>query len=163
MDGTIAPDAYLRLLDWQARAHALLEPVVLSQRWEGYTYQSRMSALPDIASDGKTSAGKREASFPEDPLFALGVAYVLEGGSLGGSLIHKKLLANQGLKMYRPFSFYERQARLGVMQWRSYLKYLATTTFTTQEIERITEGGQAAFAVFRDCWLAEDPVNKKPR
>ena len=149
-DGRLTPAEYDRLIDWQARAHRHLEPLVLGYATPEYRYRSRRDVLDFAPHEGVPD-------LPTDRLVSLGTAYVLEGGSLGGTVILKHLRANPGLASRAPFPFYAAQAEFGVPQWRAYLTHLAGLTLTDAEEERVVAAAVAAFATFKQQWERSIP------
>ena len=142
MDGSLTAAEYRRLLEWQRRAHAVLEPQVTGFRRGDYAYRPRFPAARPAA-----------AEITDLPR-ALGILYVLEGGSLGGSVILRKLRANPGLQGEAPFAFYQQQAEWGVPQWRKFLKMLAAVELSADEMDRAVTGAREAFGTFEAEWRA---------
>lgn len=141
MAGTLTPAEYERLIDWQQRTHRLLEPQVREFSAPGYRYSPRT----------QPAEGSLSAETTDLPT-AVGILYVLEGGSLGGSLIHKALGANPALNGYAPFPFYQHQATTGVKQWRAFVAYLRTLDFSPAEIQRAGDSAVATFRQFERAW-----------
>ena len=143
MDGSLTPEEYDRLIKWQASAHRALEPLVAGYAADGYAYRSRFGA-PQGGPAGPTV----------DHDTATGIIYVLEGSSLGGSMIYKKLRENPALSSKAPFAFYRDQADWGLRQWRSFVAYLKGRNFDDAAIARAREGAWQAFARFEAEWKA---------
>ena len=144
LDHRLTPAEYDRLIDWQAHAHRALEPLVLGYERGDYRYRSR---LPHFG-DARATIVPAEP----DPATAIGTAYVLEGGSLGGSMIHRRLLANEHLVSRRPFTFYAAQADFGVRQWRAYVAHLDGLSLTEEEMSRVVSAAVAGFQTFGRLW-----------
>ena len=142
MDGTLSVAEYRRLLDWQRRAHAALEPQVAGFRQNRYSYRPRFEPVAE--------PGQQITDLPR----ALGILYVLEGGSLGGSVILRKLHANPALQSEAPFTFYQQQAEWGVPQWRAFTKMLSSLKLSAEETERAIAGAKEAFGRFEAEWRA---------
>ena len=140
MAGTLTPAEYERLIVWQQRAHATLEPQIHDFAVPGYAYRPRLPIDIPVPSE------------PTDLPTAIGILYVLEGGSLGGSLIYKALLANPGLSDYAPFDFYRHQATTGVKQWRAFVTYLRTLDFSAEQTQRAGDSAVATFRQFERLW-----------
>ncbi|WP_116127806.1 biliverdin-producing heme oxygenase [Lewinella sp. IMCC34183] len=141
MDGSLSLPEYRRILEWQRRSHALLEPSVADFAAGEYAYRRRFPAPAGAPPPEKV-----------DRATVIGIIYVLEGSSLGGSLIYRKLQDNPALASAAPFSFYRDQADWGLQQWRSFLAYLRQATFTEEEIERATASARDAFGRFTTEW-----------
>ena len=141
MDGSLTAGDYHRLVQWQERVHRLLEPRLADFALGDYRYR------PRFAYD---TPPESPATLPE----ALGLAYVLEGSSLGGSMIYKKLCANPALQSEAPFPFYRGQAETGVGQWRSLARELAKLDLSEEEVERAAESARRAFLRFEQEWDA---------
>ena len=141
MEGTLTVPEYHRLVRWQERVHHTLEPQLAKFTVGGYRYRPRFA-------DGDASVPP--AALPE----ALGLAYVLEGSSLGGSMIYQKLRANPALASEAPFSFYRGQAETGVKQWRALARELGRLELSEAETERAAESARRAFLRFEQEWEA---------
>jgi heme oxygenase len=141
LDGSLGVGEYRRLLEWQRRSYGALEPLVGRVRGKNYRYRSRF-----------------DHSVPTSPQLTLpeqvGLLYVLEGSSLGGSVIYRKLLENPRLAGEAPFTFYHQQAEWGVRQWRSFLGYLGTLSLTGEDERTAARSARRAFATFRSEWEA---------
>ena len=142
MDGSLTAAEYRRLLEWQRRAHAVLEPQIAGFQRNGYAYRPRF--------DVPQKPGAKTADLPR----ALGILYVLEGGSLGGSVILRKLHANAALESEAPFTFYQQQAEWGVAQWRAFTKMLSTISLSSDDMQRAVAGARDAFGRFEAEWRA---------
>ena len=142
MDGSLTPAEYRQLLDWQRRAHQQLEPAVAEFTGEGYRYRRR---FPAVVASAETLA---TVGLP----VALGILYVLEGASLGGSVILRQLRANPALNDEAPFDFYAAQAEWGLSQWRSFVAYAQKLDLSTPEIDRAAESAVNTFSVFERLW-----------
>lgn len=151
MDGSLDVEGYRRLINWQARAHAHLEPY-LEFAWDNYRYQSRQSVLPAYQPQTDDLRNLRWVADPDKATVALGFAYVLEGGSLGGTMILKHLRKNKSLHAHQPFPFYQHQAECGLRSWKKYVTLLASTDFSDAQTEEIVAGAQDAFTVFAHLW-----------
>ncbi len=145
MNGTLTSTEYERLLQWQQTAHLALEPMVSGFAGGEYTYRSRFATHVQWA----------EPTEPRiDPATAIGILYVLEGSSLGGSLIYRKLQENPALTDKAPFAFYRDQAEWGLKQWRAFLACLSAIPLDPAAIQQATGGARAAFSRFEAEWLA---------
>ncbi|WP_116106130.1 biliverdin-producing heme oxygenase [Lewinella sp. IMCC34191] len=139
MDGSLTLPEYRRLQLWQERTHRVLEPLVAGFQYADYTYRPR---FPTAASPDQT------VTLPQ----ALGILYVLEGSSLGGSIIYRKLRENSALTAGEPFSFYRNQADWGLQQWRSLAKVLDSVELSEAEMEEATRSAQDTFDRFTAEW-----------
>lgn len=140
MDGSLDPEEYRQLIEWQTRAHRLLEYRIANFTGGDYRYRSRFPLAAD------RDAGV--TALPE----AVGILYVLEGASLGGSVIYRKLTANPRLAQFAPFPFYRDQSAWGVKQWKSFVAYLQTLQFSESETERAAKSAVGAFKAFESSW-----------
>ncbi|NJB86642.1 heme oxygenase [Lewinella marina] len=140
MDGSLSAPEYRRLIDWQRRSHLVLEPQVAGFQDGNYGYRPRFLAP---AAPGQTQV---------DRAGAVGILYVLEGASLGGSLIYRKLQSNPALAGQGPFTFYRDQADWGLQQWRAFVNFLGRSPFSPADIARATAAAREAFATFRREW-----------
>ena len=142
MDGSLTPAEYRRLLAWQRAAHEALEPTVVGFSLEDYRYR------PRFVTDTE------QAHLTRDLATTTGRVYVLEGASLGGSIIYHTLQANASLTEEAPFTFYRDQADWGLRQWRSFVAALNTRSFTQEEIETAVRSARNTFATFARQWTA---------
>ncbi len=143
MDGSLTPEEYARIIDWQRRAHLALEPALYAFAGGNYRYQARFpidSAVP--------------CEPPLDRATAIGRLYVLEGSSLGGTMIYRKLRQLPALSSFAPFDFYRAQSEWGLKQWKSFVGYLKETPFTDEEIRQATASALDTFAEFGRLWRA---------
>ncbi|PPK88003.1 heme oxygenase [Neolewinella xylanilytica] len=141
MDGSLTAAEYRRVIDWQRRVHLLLEPLVNGFARGDYAYRPRFLTpappSPDTSYD-----------LPE----VLGRLYVLEGASLGGSLIYRKLQDNERLRSEAPFTFYREQSEWGVKQWRAFTKMIATVPLGEDDLRRAEQSARDTFARFAAEW-----------
>ena len=144
MDGSLTPAEYRRLIDWQRRAHQALEPGVQHFTLDEYRYRERFPAV--TASSLSTT----------DLATGVGTVYVLEGASLGGTAIYRKLLDNPALQEKQPFAFYRDQAEWGLAQWRRFVAALDQQAFAEEEIRQAVRAARAAFSTFERHWRTEE-------
>ncbi len=141
MDGSLSPEEYTRIIDWQRRAHLALEPALAGFVGGQYQYRPRFSltapAAPAPALDRATAIGR---------------LYVLEGSSLGGTMIYRQLQQLPALQPFAPFDFYRAQSEWGLKQWKSFVGFLKETTFTEEDIRHATTSALATFAEFERLW-----------
>ncbi len=156
LDGTLTAQDYRSVIQWQRRAFGTLEPLLHGTRWgDGYNYVSRLPALGEERVDNLESVPERPLSgaFTESGLpEAVGVTYVIEGSSLGGSLILKRLLSSPQLGRFAPFPFYTFQRDTGLDQWRRFVAFAKTRVWSQAEVERTTRAAGHAFHVFAQAW-----------
>ncbi|CAH0998997.1 hypothetical protein LEM8419_00290 [Neolewinella maritima] len=142
MDATLSLAEYERILSWQRSVHEILEPGLVGFESGMYRYRPRF-------------VSPTEHPTPH-PSGILGVLYVVEGASLGGSLIYRKLRTNPRLSAAAPFAFYRDQAAWGLQQWRAYVGMLSERSFTEEEIQTSVKSAQETFAVFARTWKATE-------
>ncbi|MBB4080194.1 heme oxygenase [Lewinella aquimaris] len=143
MDGTLTEPEYAKLIDWQRRVHESLEHQVMGFSAGDYRYRPRFTL----------STPKSEST--PDRATAIGILYVLEGASLGGSVIYRKLISNPRLTACAPFDFYREQSEWGLAQWRKYLASLDGLHLSEGEIDRAVEAAVATFRKFLVEWRAQ--------
>ena len=143
MDGSLTPAEYRRILAWQRAVHEVIEPGVVGFTLGDYRYR------PRFVSDARNAPPVLDV-LPT----AIGRAYVLEGASLGGSTIYRKLQANPALAGEAPFAFYRDQADWGLQQWRSFIAALNASSFTEAEIQAAVKSARDTFATFARQWAA---------
>lgn len=156
--GTLDADGYRALIRWQRRAHAEVELGLADFPWPAeYAYASRAAALADErVADNRdpTDADAEEEETdtalqpPTDLATATGRAYVLEGSSLGGNLILGHLRANSSLAAFAPFPLYAHQRTDGMPQWRAFVTFAASRSWTADETAIACEAAAEAFAAF---------------
>ncbi|WP_420458034.1 biliverdin-producing heme oxygenase [Neolewinella sp.] len=142
MDGSLTPAEYHRILAWQRAVHEVLEPSVVGFTLGEYRYRPRF--IPNT----------QDAAVADELPTTVGRVYVLEGASLGGSMIYRKLRTNAKLTQEAPFTFYHHQADWGLRQWRSFVGALNARTFTEEEIHQAVKSAQDTFATFARQWAA---------
>ena len=150
LDGTLQLAEYDRLVRWQAAAHRLLEPYAEISS-PSYRSESRLTTLPEVTPPALLPD---QIGLSDTLPSRLGVAYVLEGGSLGGSLIVRKLRANPSLHDRTPFPFYTWQAERGLAQWRAYTTYVGELELSSAEIDGATRSAVRTFELFGELWRA---------
>ncbi|MGB3800372.1 MAG: biliverdin-producing heme oxygenase [Lewinella sp.] len=143
MDGSLSLPEYHRLVEWQQRTHQRLEPLVAAFQYGDYTYRPRFP-LHELPSGEDSPAMAR----------MLGILYVLEGSSLGGSIIYRKLQENPNLTTEGRFDFYRQQSEWGLKQWRSLVSVLNSVTLTEEEMELATQSARDTFDRFTAEWAA---------
>ncbi len=142
MDGSLSPTEYRHILTWQRAVHEILEPGVVGFALGAYRYRPRFVA--DTAEDVPAPP----------PVDAIGRVYVLEGASLGGSMIYRKLQTNLSLTDEAPFTFYRDQADWGLAQWRNFVAAISAHPFTEAEIRTAVKSARDTFATFARQWAA---------
>lgn len=125
---TLSLHQYQALLSWQYLVHCQLEPL-LHSRWmepdaTGYAYQSRLPALrrdlQALDTDVPVCSPAARAVRPDEAASA-GLLYVLEGASLGGSMISRLLPRCAELAGREDiFSFYHYQRDHGLPAWKAF-------------------------------------------
>lgn len=148
-DGSLRPAEYERIIEWQRRVHGELEPLVRGFRGGAYQYRERFPVSVDTSEE---PYGTPPMSNQHGTPTTLGILYVLEGASLGGTVIYKKLQSNPALAAYAPFTFYRDQAEWGLQQWRAYLAYLKTLDLSPEQIQQATDSAVATFVLFERLW-----------
>ena len=158
MDGSLRPAEYERIIEWQRRVHEKLEPLVRGFTGGAYEYRERYPVLVDTSEEPygtppmSNQHGAPPVSNQNGKPTTLGTLYVLEGASLGGTVIYRKLQANPVLVAYAPFPFYRDQADWGLQQWRAYLAYVKTLELSPEQIQQATDSAVATFALFESLW-----------
>lgn len=121
----------------------------------GLDYDAR-SRLPFLAADVRTLGGDPagltlcDVDRPANLAEALGVFYVLEGSTLGGQVIRKRLEArgdtDRGLSFLNPY-----RDQVGP-RWRAFLEVLERDTATEPRRDAAVKGALAGFAMTQ-AWL----------
>lgn len=151
------PDGRRRLVErfygLHAGAERALAPLLFAV--EGLDYGGR-SRMPFLAADVRTLGGdpaKIDISTPPAPsnlAEALGLFYVLEGSTLGGHVIRKRLQAkgdtDRGLSFLDPY-----RDQVGA-RWRTFLAILERDTPTEASRDAAVSGALAGFAMTQ-AWL----------
>ena len=140
---------YQRLVSGQAVAHAATEVGLAAFAWPGpYRYHSRAEVLAEVVGPSSSSGhGVAPLSPPEDLAAAVGRAYVLEGASLGGARILKRLRATPALSG-ESFPFYTHQRDYGLRQWRSFVAFVGERDWDEAGEEQAVAAARRVFTIF---------------
>jgi len=101
----------------------------------------------DLASLGavveRTPPGSSSLPFPA----AVGMAYVVEGATLGGAILHRHLSAAFGFNEGPGARFFHAYGEQTGPRWKEFVAALARTSFDSADRQRATEGAVSAFAL----------------
>jgi len=81
---------------------------------------------------------------------AVGWLYVMEGASLGGQVIMRKILANHAIAETGAYRFYEGYGNQTGPYWLSF-KTTIDQTVPTEKEQEVVEGAQTAFNILGRC------------
>ncbi len=100
----------------------------------------------------------------EDPATLVGVAYVLEGASLGAAVLKKGLGGPLGLTRTRGAGWLHALAERGRERWPELVRKLTATTAPggDPQVERMVEGARETFRAFHAVVRALDPLELRP-
>jgi len=99
---------------------------------------------------------KKEAGFIIDSKNALGCLYVLEGATLGGNIIVKKLKDNKYLAPYNlHFHYYQVYGEQLISYWKQFCEVINEQP--EQSYQKIIDGANNMFAVFIELCRQMDP------
>ncbi|KQP17639.1 biliverdin-producing heme oxygenase [Pseudorhodoferax sp. Leaf267] len=137
--------SHLRVLrGWLLALAPLLQPT----GW-GQGYLQALDA--DLAQAGAVAAPVTAAAPADDPAFALGVAYVVEGSQLGGQVLLRRLRqsgVDHGLR------YLQGRGEATGAHWGAFLKALRA---------RLTQPAEIAAACRGACWAFEDLLARMRR
>ncbi len=83
---------------------------------------------------------------------ALGAYYVLEGATMGGEIISKKIVAGLHRNSDTGFSFFNAYGTDNPVMWRKFLSFLENTAFTAEEEAGIIGAAEKTFTAFKH-WI----------
>jgi heme oxygenase len=86
---------------------------------------------------------------------AFGSFYVLEGSSMGGQIIAKKIRENLGYKTDDAISFFKGYGENSGNMWKNFLGDLVAINETVEQKEKLIASAQETFKKFKD-WLVEN-------
>lgn len=92
---------------------------------------------------------------------ALGALYVLEGATLGGRVIHRRIAGPLGITPARGGAYYHGYGEETGPAWKTFGQALERWAERTGEGARIVAGGVACFAAL-EAWLATPGVLEPP-
>lgn len=149
MKVTVSYDQYVSALKNLHYFLSMLEPSIASHLSDDeYLYQRRLWCVErDLASLNGLTYPTIE---PTDLTYheAIGAAYVIEGSTLGGKLLYKRLqkqdfIAKASALSY--FSFYRKNT------WSDYIWWLEKQSFKSEAIDSICLGATHAFELLLEC------------
>ena len=152
--------AYLRTLE---AFHAAVEPVLASD-------EALRALLPDLALRWRAPAAARDlralGAAPSTrpvvlpPLAStaqrMGVLYVLEGSTLGGQVLRRKLKENMNLGD-DALEYVTGAGENTGARWRTFLGALGTALSTDQALNEATDAAARTFSALHDRFEAEAP------
>ena len=156
MNGTLSLQQYKILLRTNYLVHEAFEALLFS-RLSGQTAEemqiTRRSKIPALVKDfdelemGAPQVVAPAGDFYDSEAAALGALYVLEGASLGGHVIVKKLATNPGLNhLNLSFNYYRIYGDDLIPNWKSFCAVLNRQPETDYPI--ILDGARKMFACF---------------
>jgi len=100
---------------------------------------------------------KKETSFKPDKEHALGCLYVLEGATLGGNVIVKKLKDNKHLAPYQlRFYYYQVYGEQLISYWKQFCEVLNEQP--EHHYPKIIEGANFMYSAFIDLSLSDNSI-----
>ncbi|WP_053970969.1 biliverdin-producing heme oxygenase [Mangrovimonas sp. ST2L15] len=89
----------------------------------------------------------------ENAFQALGALYVLEGSTMGMSVIAKHLERCEGLVLNKPQRLYSQNSSK-IQRWLSYKEQVNELQFSKQEEDEVVKGANKAFLIFQKSFLS---------
>jgi heme oxygenase len=136
--------------------HAPLEAALADRDWRGFDFEARRRACAAAADLATLGGGdlrdlpQWRAGRPSTEAEALGVLYVLEGSTLGGSVIRRGLDAQLGPQVAGATRFFDGRGRAGGRLWREFLTVMDQRVRTPEERAAAVQGAQATFQAMID-------------
>lgn len=158
MDGSLTRADYEQLIRNNYRVHAPLEArlaaALAADPIDGLDFEARRKT-PALRQDMQvlgldTDDRAAEALLPEitDHYQALGALYVLEGATLGGSVIRKALARNPHLQDAQPFHYYGVYGEQTGPRWKQFGRLANERVQTPEHAERAIQAAIGTFEAF---------------
>ncbi|WP_434561146.1 biliverdin-producing heme oxygenase [Pseudomonas sp. R1-6] len=93
----------------------------------------------------------------DSPAAALGVSYVLEGATLGGQILRRRVAEQLGLDSSSGAAFLDVYGELTGRRWKDFLQYLGDRNLGDDQMLEATRAAKATFICF-ERWLASQEV-----
>lgn len=145
MDKTLTVEQYAKLLLVNFKLHNALEPVIeqfldnnakqeidFSRRIKTTSLSTDLREL-DLQENILTEQFDALGNFIDNPAKAFGAIYVLEGSSIGGQVIFKKLQVNANIPKNLSFKFYSHYGDKTMEMWKNFVAYLNQLPATWQK------------------------------
>jgi len=166
MSGQLTLDEYKMLVINNYRMHKLVEGKMAQMpevtALEGLDFESRKKTA--LLAKDLTDLGLNPDDYTTEGMNidlsdfhkAMGVYYVLEGSTLGGSVIARKLatnpnLANEGLT---DFNFYGCYGDMVGPRWKAFQQVLLNVATDTAAEDKMVAGASAAFETMTEMFIA---------
>lgn len=144
INGTLNPQHYRQILTINYKVHQLLEAplfAALSRPMANAIYLPQRLKLPALQKDME-EAGLSVENFFTTPLFdnmsdayIMGALYVLEGATLGGNVIHKRLKENRNLMPLKlGYHYYGVYGESLIPHWKLFCEVLNQQTAEHNEM-----------------------------
>lgn len=93
----------------------------------------------------------------DSPAAALGVSYVLEGATLGGQILRRRVAEQLGLDASSGAAFLDVYGELTGRRWKDFLQYLGDRNLGDDQMLEATRAARATFICF-ERWLDSQEV-----
>ncbi|MBC3365148.1 biliverdin-producing heme oxygenase [Pseudomonas sp. SWRI154] len=93
----------------------------------------------------------------DSPAAALGVSYVLEGATLGGRILRRRVAEQLGLDASSGAAFLDIYGELTGRRWKDFLQFLGDRNLGNEQMLEATRAAKATFICF-ESWLDSQEV-----
>ncbi len=169
MDGSLSYAQYQELIYGNFLFHSVVETALLNGLPSHIQRQLQLSERlkKDILEKELTQMGMPTVDTSQLPKLvldsmyeALGALYVMEGSTLGGAMIKKKLLKNAEIAQKAPLLFYGCYGEDTGKYWKAFMGVMHAISYTPQQEEEVVEAAIRSFNVFGQCLeAAQQGVN----
>lgn len=165
MNGRLTFDEYKLMLVNNYRMHKLveekLEQMPEVKKLNGLDFDERKKK--ELLAKDLKAAGLNPKDFSTDGIQldisdfhrAMGVYYVLEGSTLGGSVIARKLAVNENItgQGISEFNFYGCYGKMLGPRWKAFQQVLLDAATDKEAEDKMVEGAATIFAIMIDMFV----------
>lgn len=157
LDHSIDPETYKLLLLQNYIAYAITEAEIARHLpdYQPGKYSRLKTDLDALNVDSGICTEYKDKFTCNNPIEAIGAAYVVEGSALGGLVISQELKHCPKLKGMDHNFFSEKHDMTG---WKNFKKMVSSRTFTPEEIKIATKKAQDTFRFFREVFQLEPQI-----
>lgn len=164
LDGSLGLEGYARLILGNYHWHQLIEPALLAAFADDddfdYRPRRKLPALEaDLACLGLHPQRLRAELSPPEPASqaqALGLLYVIEGATLGGSVIRRALKQQPDIKATGALHYYGLYGEELGPRWRATRELLNARLSRTEDLEQACRFAALAFELASRCFAPQD-------
>jgi heme oxygenase len=160
MSGRLTPAEYTEMIEKNYIMHALVEKALAAyaplQNIENLDIDKRYKT-PSLVND-MNLLGQALPSLPVVDITinsleeALGMMYVLEGATLGGSYILKALLRTESMSAVKEYNYYGVYGDLIGPYWKNFQQVLLSNITTKEQEDQTIAAASKAFELFKNIF-----------